>query len=163
MLEEVFSKQQIAEAVTMLAKQVSLKAYHPCFWVVFNGAFMFATDFLRQVRGAGAIRFLTVDRGYFFAGKPHEPKVYHTTEPPAFEDRYTHVFLDVITEEGLTFKALKDLLPKGRGAKTVALVVKEGKNVPDFWGLIAPPDAFLTGYGMGPYRWLDHIANIRRK
>lgn len=162
MLEALYLEEEIQEAVRQLASTLNVKVYHPCYWVVLNGAFMFAADLLRLCKGTGAVRFLTVNRGYSVLGKPHEPKIFYT-DPPEFLAKYTHVFVDVVAEEGETFKTLLRYIPPKQRAKTVALVVKGDKYLPDFYGFNAPKDLFLTGYGMSPYRHLSYIATMRRQ
>jgi len=126
---------------------------------------MFAADLLRQAKGVRSVQFVYVERGYGSVEGPHDPHIYHMSHEPVFLTKYNHVFVDVVVEEGRTFRALLDLVPERqrKSTTTCALFVKGSDYTPTIYGVRVATEAFLVGYGMLPYRNLPYIAERREK
>ena len=150
-----------APAIDRLVANVAecvVTLHNPCLWIILNGAFMFGADLMRRCEPA-QVELLRVYRGYD-VGRPHEP--YFTVPRPTFLTKYTHVFVDVIAEEGKTLNFLKSLTSTRyrKHVYTCALIVKGTQYTPDIYGLRLHTNKFLTGYGMGPKRWLPYITEV---
>jgi len=165
MMNILFSRSAIRGMVSRMAdmtnKRASMRTAH--YWVIMHGAFMFASDFLRQMPSR-PVNFIHIKRGYN-ASSIQEPEL--ISEEPTFFSGRRHIFIDVVTETGLTFKYLMDMLPPKlrRKAITVALVQKVVNNVewqPSVIGFRLETDLFLSGYGMGPYRMLPYIIGYKK-
>lgn len=164
MLTQVVSAKEIEELVDGLADKITLM-HDPCVWVVMDGGFMFAADLLRKAKGIRSVQFVFVDRGYGTVAGPHDPHIYHVHHEPVFLTKYTHVFVDVIVEEGRTFQALLDLVPDRQKPDTfTCALIRRGEDFgPVIFGKQLPKGPLLTGYGMLPYRNLPYIAERREK
>jgi len=164
MLKQVLSADEIAILVADLGDKLS-RIYSPCVWIVMDGAFMFAADLLRKAKGIKSVQFVYVERGYGTIRGPHDPHVYHLSYEPVFLTKYHHVFVDVVVEEGKTFRKLLDLVPERQRSNTTccALIRKGDDFGPVVFGKQVDKEPFLTGYGMFPYRNLPYIAERSEK
>lgn len=159
MLKQILSAGEITSLVSILAEEITMM-HDPCIWIVMDGGFMFAADLLRQAKGIKSVQFVFVDRGYGSVTGPHDPHIYHVHHTPVFLTKYTHVFVDVIVEEGRTFQALLNLVPDRQKPDTfTCALIRRGEDFgPVMFGKQLSKGPLLTGYGMGPYRHLAYIA-----
>ena len=164
MLKQILSADEIAVLVADLGDKLTL-IHDPCVWIVMDGGFMFGADLLRKAKGIRSVQFIYVDRGYGSTTGPHDPHIFHMSHEPVFLTKYHHVFVDVIVEEGRTFRALLDLVPDRQQSNTTccALIKKGDCFGPVLFGKQVDKEPFLTGYGMLPYRNLGYIAERREK
>jgi hypoxanthine-guanine phosphoribosyltransferase len=156
----------IQQHVKNLVREVSVWAEKPLHvYVIMNGAFMFAADFLRQYPGKVAnVTFHRVDRGFSYFN-PTEPEVQHTCFEDHVKARHFHLVLDVICEEGRTLEAFKKkqfVHRRNLHIKTCTLICRPQYS-PDFYGETIPKQYFLTGYGMGPYRDLQEVYGVTQE
>jgi len=164
MLKQILSAGEITNLVSIVAEEITM-IHDPCIWIVMDGGFMFGADLLRKAKGIKSVQFIYVERGYGSVTGPHDPRIYHLSHEPVFLTKYNHVFVDVVVEEGKTFRKLLDLVPERQHPDTTccALIRRGDDFGPVLFGKQLPKGPLLTGYGMGPYRNLPYIAERREK
>ena len=159
----ILTADAIRDATANIAAKIFTRTGYPIHvHVIMNGAFMFASDFLRMYPGKIAdVYFPLVRRGYS-TGAIHLPHLLKATAP-TINPRVlrTHVILDVIVEEGLTINHYLKYFPKVlRPRVIVAALIQKGKTaLPEGWIIGRKFDSvgFLYGYGMGPERHWNSI------
>lgn len=166
MLKPLLEAPEIRDITTTLAGKIN-HLDKPYLWIILSGGFVFGADLVRNLSEVKEVGFICIKRGYNSQEGPREPVVYHGYGGPhVYLPKYTHVLVDVICEEGLTFKKVISFFPLSYRDQivTCALILKGTKFVPTLVGHPVSEDTgFLTGYGMGPQRHLPYIAERRNK
>jgi hypoxanthine phosphoribosyltransferase len=151
----LYSAEDIAARVAALAREiVSAELVDPLVVAVLKGSFMFASDLLRALHGAGMqpeVEFITLSS--YGAGTVSKGQVNVTRDVESELDGRDVLLIDDILESGRTLAFARDLL-MARGARrvlTCCLLEKPGKRAvgvtADFTGFQCP-DVFVVGYGM---------------
>lgn len=163
----VYTEEAIQQKVSELAETVSehLRGRELTCLVVLNGAFFFAADLIRQLRGFKNVE-ISFTRLQSYAGSKSSGNVTMHGGMPPVGGRHVLVIEDLM-DTGLTLSFLRDGL-RSAGAQSVTYVVLVDKKVrttdalkPDFVGFELETEDFLFGYGMdheGRYRELPYIA-----
>ena len=149
----LISSKEIEEAVKRIAERINseLKGEDITFICVLNGAFMFASDLLKQVTVKGSkVSFIKV---FSYEGTESTGIV---KEVFGLEDDYfgkTVVIIEDIVDTGRTLREIIKML-KSRNTgmiKVASLVFKPGALkfdfTPDYAGFKLPND-FIVGYGL---------------
>ncbi len=146
------SQQQIAEAVKRLAAAINkeLKNDLPVFLVVLNGAFMFASDLLKEVTIPCGISFIKVAsyHGISSSGVVHE--LIGLTEDVSGR---TVVIVEDIIDSGLTLEKLITVLnqKKVKQIKVASVLFKPNSYKKEYkidYQGISIEDDFVVGYGL---------------
>jgi len=163
-LRLLFSKDQIEAAVGMLADQLNQRFAEkdPLFLVVMNGAYMFATDLLKQFIHPCTLAFIDVKS---YSGTTRFVLDADSSRIPDLTNRHV-VILEDIVDSGTTMAWLKKETA-GCGAASVTTAALLNKLVPheadaDLYGLDVE-DLFVVGYGLdldGRYRNLPQIFEL---
>jgi len=145
-------EKDIVEAISKVAKQMGedLRDKNPLFICVLNGAFMFASDLIKQFNFPCEITFIRLKsyEGTSTAGKVKE--VHGLIEE--IENRNVVVLEDIV-DTGYTIENLqKYLLSKNPQSVKVATLLFKPKALlrevkPDYTALEIPND-FIVGYGL---------------
>jgi len=169
-IEVLFSQEEIAERIEVLAMQIAAAGLKNVLVVaILKGSFMFAADLLRALHRAGMephVEFFHLSSYLDGTVSSGAVKILRDIESPV-EGRDV-LLLDDILESGRTLAFAKDLLV-ARGARRVlicSLLEKPGKLAvkvkADFLGFECP-DLFVVGYGMDvahAYRELPFIGHV---
>lgn len=163
-LSLLIPRKKIEAAVSQLAEGLN-KTYaekDPLFIVVINGAYVFATDLLRQFKYPCSIAFLKVKS---YQGTNRLELTADMQGVPDMSGRHV-VILEDIVDSGETIAWLKKELAN-RQADSIFCVALLNKLVPhqadaDAYGLDVE-DLFVVGYGLdmdGRYRNLPEIYSL---
>jgi hypoxanthine phosphoribosyltransferase len=158
--KELFSEQQIQQAVQRIGKQITedYQGQKILLVTVLKGAFIFMADLVRAIEGDVEIDFMAVSSYGAEAKSSGIVRIIKDLNAP-IKGRHVIIVEDIL-DSGLTLKyLLKNLKSRGPLSIEVAtLLFKEGKQQTDihckYVGLICP-DEFVVGYG------LDYAENYR--
>jgi hypoxanthine phosphoribosyltransferase len=146
------SEQSIAVAVKGVAESINaeLVKEFPLFLVVLNGAFMFASDLLKEVDIPCEVSFIRVSSYEGTASTGKVNSIMGISEE--LKDR-TVVIVEDIVDTGRTLDFLVNDL-RGRGVRTLRVATAllkpdryKSKQPVDYVGFSIPDD-FVVGYGM---------------
>ncbi len=146
------SSEQIKNAVKAIAEKINTDYYskNPLFVVVLNGAFMFASDLLKETSLNSEISFVK------YASYQGEESTGNVKQLIGFNEEIKGkeiIILEDIIDTGLTLTKITELLKKLEPAniKIATLLYKpEACKVnikPDYIGIEIPND-FIVGYGL---------------
>ncbi len=164
----VFTEKQIAKRVGEMAKQIAAEyeEKHPYVIVVLKGAFIFASDLIRQMNIPLEIDFIAIES---YGNSTKSTGVVKITKDldANIESRHVLVVEDIV-DSGRTLSYLLDCLAARRAAsiKVATLFDRPDRrevNVEiDFKGFDIP-DKFVLGYGMDysqHYRDLPYVFTL---
>ena len=163
-LEERFTKETIASAVDRVASEIrsDYEASEPVLVGILTGSFVFLADLVRALGTPVEVDFIRA-RSY---GKRMQSSgsVEITKDIESDVTGRDVVVVEDILDTGLTLNFVVDRIRAGHPAsvKTCALLVREGREPPDYMGLWVPP-GFVVGYGIDyaeKYRWLPDIKTV---
>lgn len=169
--EEWLTPEQITKDVQHVAERIS-KDYagkEPLFVVVLNGAFMFAADLLRKLKGIRCdITFIRVSSYWGMSSTGKLEFIVPLQQPVKNRDV---IVVEDIVDSGLTIHHLKAML-RAEGAasmRVAAMLYKPAKleyndAKPDYVGHEIT-DEFVVGYGLdfdGYARNLDAIFKVKK-
>lgn len=145
-------EKEIVGAISGMAKQMNeeLKDKQPLFICVLNGAFMFASDLLKQLEFPCEVTFIRL-KSYDGTSTAGEVKEVHGLIEDV-EDRNVVILEDII-DTGYTIENLQQYLlaKKPRSVKVASLLFKPKALIrdvtPDYVALEIPND-FIVGYGL---------------
>ena len=146
------SAKEIAEAVKKMAGKVAedFKDETPVFVVVLNGAFMFASDFLKQYPHDCEVSFVKLSS---YGGLSSTGIVKTLLDVPDTVEGRSVIILEDIIDTGRTLKELVHLFSDAhvKQFKIAAMFYKpdvyEGEYKIDYVG-IEIPNKFIVGYGL---------------
>ena len=166
----LFSAEEIAARVHVLAREIAAAVNHDCLLVaILKGSFVFSADLIRGLHDAGMrpqIDFLTLSSyGEATQSSGHIEVVHDVTDRVCAR---AVILIDDILESGRTLAYAKTML-LDRGAEAVRVCVfldkRHKRKVPieaDFVGFECP-DKFVVGYGLDHahyYRELPYVGVI---
>lgn len=138
----------VAELATRLNRELPGKGL--VFVVVLNGAFMFASDLLKQIDRQALVSFVKLSS---YSGTASTGKVNELIGINEELRGRTVVVIEDIIESGATLDRIVGLL-KAHGPASVRIVtlfmkkgLHRGRNKPDYVGMNVP-DEFIIGYGL---------------
>lgn len=167
--EIYIDRERIAAEVRALATRINsdYAGQDLVFIAVLNGAFMFASDLMKNISVASEITFIKVSsyRGTESTGRVDELIGLNSN----LEDKHVIILEDII-DTGITIEKIRSLLIDQSPAsiKVCSLLYKpeafQGEQEPDYVGF-SIPNAFVVGYGLDyneKGRNLDAIYQIRQ-
>lgn len=150
--EKSISQEQLSQSVCALANRINkdYKDLNPVFVVVLNGAFMFASDLLKQFPSNCQIEFVKYAsyEGECSSGTAKQLLGLKSE----LKDKHVVVVEDIV-DTGVTIKALYALFAEKEVAslKTATMFLKpdkyKGSITIDYVGMEIP-DQFVVGYGL---------------
>lgn len=166
--EEFITRDEIDRKIHSLGKTLNstYAGKEVVFLAVLNGAFMFASDLMKEVDLSCEISFVKMSsyQGTKTTGKVEELIGLNTD----IRDKHVIIIEDIV-DTGFTIEKINSLL-SGKGGASVSvctLLYKpdsfKGENKPEFVGF-SIPNAFVVGYGLDydeKGRNLDAIYQIR--
>ena len=146
------SEQQIADTVKRSADAINaeLKNDHPVFLVVLNGAFMFASDLLKEIAMPCGISFIKVASYHGTTSSGAVTELIGLTEDP---DGRTVVIIEDIVDTGITLEKLISVLTKKnvKQIKVATLLFKPDSYIKEYkidYPGISIGNDFVVGYGL---------------
>ncbi len=146
------SSEQIQEAVKKVAAKINseLKDEFPLFLVVLNGAFMFASDLLKEINFPCEISFVKVASYHGATSSGSVTELIGLTEDVT---NRTVVIVEDIVDSGLTLEKLINVLSKKniKQYKIATAFCKPSslkKNIKIDYAGIEIPNQFVVGYGL---------------
>ena len=163
-LEPRFTEAEIAEAVSRVAAEIAVnhRDTNPLLVGILVGSFVFLADLVRQLTIPVEIDFI---RARSYGRGTESSGAVEITKDIEHDVRGRHVILvEDILDTGLTLQFVEDRMRVGKPAtvSSCALLVREGQEKPDYWGIEVPP-GFVVGYGIDyaeQYRWLTTIKTV---
>lgn len=150
--ELYISEKEIQKSIQQVAKQINTdyKGEEIVFVGVLNGAFMFASDLLKEINLTCIISFVKVQsyKGTSSTGKVHE-LIGLTTD---IKDKHV-IILEDIVDSGLTLNKLYSMFDHHapKSVEVATLLYKpdafKGKYPPKYVG-IEIPNKFIVGFGL---------------
>jgi len=145
-------EEEIQTAIKKMADDMNhdFRELHPLFLAVLNGAFMFASDLMKNITIPSEISFIKLASYHGMQQGNAVQQVIGLTEP--IRDR-TIVILEDIIDSGQTIQALQDSLEKQHPASVhiASLLLKPSclkyEILLDYLAFQIP-DRFVVGYGM---------------
>ena len=152
LFEPFITEQEVLREISGLAQQISedYQGKDPIFVSVLNGAFMFTSDLLKEVKIPCEVTFVKVSsyHGVSTTGRVDELIGLNTS----IHDRHV-ILVEDIVDTGITMDKLMTLvrLKQPASVKICSLLFKpdafKGKHSPDYIGF-SIPDNFVVGYGL---------------
>lgn len=146
------SQERISEAVKKIAKRINAELIHelPLFLIVLNGAFMFASDLLKEITIPCEISFIKVASYIGTSSSGEVTELIGLTEEL---NQRTVVIVEDIVDTGVTIERLMSLLTR-KNVKAIKVATALFKpdaykldRVIDYVGLSIGND-FVVGYGL---------------
>jgi len=146
------SEKEIKQAIDTVAEQINndLGDTNPLFIVVLNGAFMFASDVIKQYKGNCEVSFVKLSS---YEGTSTTNVVKELLGLDVDVSNRTVVVLEDIVDTGVTISSMVGLLEE-RGAKSCKIATlffkpeAYTKNTPINYIGIEIPKRFIVGYGL---------------
>lgn len=150
--ELYLSDKEIASQISRLSQEVNtdFDSDNLVFLIVLNGAFMFASDFLKNYEPACSISFVKISS---YQGMSSSGKVKFESEISVDLSQKDVVILEDIVDTGLSISKLSEKLIEyqPKSINVCSLLFKpnsfQGKDKPKYIGF-SIPDKFVVGYGM---------------
>lgn len=145
-------KEEIDAAISEMAEKMNrdLEGKDVIFLVILNGAFMFASDLLKQITFQCIVSFLRLVSYSGTSSTGEVTKIIGINEDVAGK---TIVILEDVIDSGLTIQHILKQLETSKAAeiKIAALLLKQLNNTgqvrTDYTGFMIPGD-FVVGYGL---------------
>ena len=151
--QQFINKSKIQQKVRELAEQITedYREKTPVFLPVLNGAFMFASDLIKQIEAPCKVSFVKVS-SYMGTHSSGQLKSLIGLEESLFNQHI--IIVEDIIDTGLTLKKLVDDLTS-LGAKSVEVVAllrkqpaRENNNIPAKYVGFEIEKEFVLGYGL---------------
>ena len=150
--ELYLSDKEIASQISRLSQEVNtdFDSDNLVFLIVLNGAFMFASDFLKNYEPACSISFVKISS---YQGMTSSGKVKFESEISVDLTKKDVIILEDIVDTGLSIAALSEKLIEyqPKSINVCSLLFKpnsfKGNQKPRYIGF-SIPDKFVVGYGM---------------
>ena len=163
-LEPCFSEAEIRDAVTRVAADLAgdYSGQDLVLVGILNGSFMFLADLIRILEIPVEVDFI---RARSYGKRMQSSGAVEITKDIETDITGRHVVVvEDILDTGLTVQFVVDRLRAGSPAsvRTCALLVREGRDTPDYMGMWVPA-GFVVGYGIDyaeRYRWLRDIRMV---
>ena len=163
------SKKELNDITTRLASEIekNVGSKNPLFVVMLNGAFVFASDFLRKMSFACETIFV---RYSSYCGMQTTGHVVQSAIPEKVNGRHVVVIEDIV-DTGITAKFLTDFISgnfKTKSTKFCSLldkkITRQADIEPDYYGFEVD-NKFLVGYGLdyeGYQRNLRYVGYVEK-
>ncbi len=143
---------EVQQGVIKVAEELNreLAGKVPLFIVVLNGAFLFAADLVRQIKGPCEVSFVKLAS---YVGTTSSGKVHQLVGLNEKLDGREVVIVEDIVDSGLTLESIMAALQEHHpaGVTVATLLFKPAsytKDIPVHHRALEVPDDFLVGYGL---------------
>lgn len=150
--EKLLDQEEISEQIKRLARRINVeyKGKDPLFLVILNGAFMFASDLMKEIRINARISFIKLSSYESMESTGEVLELIGLNEDLSGQDI---IILEDIIDSGTTVrKLLTELKASGAASVKLASVLTKKKTVPFEFPIdylaFEIENEFVVGYGM---------------